>query len=77
MPRTLIVLATAQIESNVHCSWNCPLFSREGGAHCRQVDPSLFTKTGITRTALTLDGGKELYFRSSLCKTSHVAFSDT
>lgn len=77
MPRTLIVLATARIDDHVHCAWECPLFSREGGAHCKQVDPHVFTKTGVARMTLILDGNKELYFRSPQCKTTNVAFSNT
>jgi hypothetical protein len=77
MPRTLVVLAAARIEDGEHCSWDCPLFSREGGAHCKKVDPAAYTKTGVARTTLQLDGTRELYFRSSLCKTSYVTYSDT
>lgn len=68
MPRTLIVLATAKVDSGEHCGWGCPLFSREGGAHCAMVQKDDYDKTGINRTALVLDGPREMYFRSQLCK---------
>jgi len=71
MPRTLVVLATAKIDDGEYCDWGCPLFSREGGAHCAMVQKDDFDRTGVRVTALVLDGTKEMYRRSFLCKAHH------
>lgn len=79
MPRVLVVLATACIEDHDHCSWRCPLFSREGGAHCRQVDAESFVKNSVRtsplRAELKLDGRNELYLRTSLCKMTYMSYA--
>jgi len=77
MPRVLVVLATACIEDHDHCSWKCPLFSREDGAHCSQVDAETFARSGVRKTTLVLDSKPELYLRTSLCKMTYMTYMTT